>query len=165
MSGYANRVIKIDFPDLAEDQETDPVWVIIRNPRLMPGDEIQSVYQGNTGFDDAGKVTDREAARQTAAKLVAKLVVAARVYDATAPVSFDPLTGAILNGDQPLLPPPPWSQETAARLPQEIMTKISETFAEAVNPPKGPEAPTPTSSSPPSPSTTEPGAETPSQPS
>lgn len=158
MSGYANRVIKIDFPDLSEDWETDPVWVIIRNPKLMPGDEIQSVYSGNTGMDDTGKITDRKAASATGSKLIAKLVVAARVYDAAAPAAFDPLTGELVSGDQPLMPLPPWTPEIAAKLPQEITIKISETFGAAINPPKGSDAPIQkTSSGQPSPSTTAPG--------
>lgn len=168
MSGYANRVVKLDFPDLSEDWATDPIWVVIRNPKTMDPKELASAYEGNTGFGDDGKVADREAAEHTTDKVIAKLVIAARAYDATVEPTIDPLTGEVTgNADQPLLPHAPWAPETAARLPQKIRTKISEKFTEAVNPQKAQEgSDTPrTSSGSPSPSTTEPGAEGQSQPS
>lgn len=146
--GYANPVIKLDFSDsLSQNPATDPIWVIIRNPRLMPPDELNSVYNGDSGYDDDGKVTSRDAALATTAKLIVKLVVAARVYDpagAADALSFDPLTGEITGGStQPLLPPTPWGPEIAAKLPTEIRTRIMEEFAEAQSPKQGSEPGTP----------------------
>lgn len=145
--GYANPVLKLDFAELSQDPATDPIWVIMRNPRLMPPEELSSVYNGDSGYDDEGKTTDRDKALETTAKLLAKLVVAARVYDpagAASGLTFDPLTGEITGGtQQPLLPATPWGPEIAAKLPTEIRTRIMEEFAEAQSPKPGSESDTP----------------------
>ena len=170
MPGYRDRVIKLDFPDLAEDD--DKIFVIIRNPRLLPPAEVASFSSGSSGFEaETGedgapkvKVADSGAAHETLHKMVARLVVAARVYDATEVGEFDPQTGEP-TGEQPLLPPPPWDAAQAAKLPLPVLTRISQEFSEAVNPQKRDEPATQkTSSGSPSPSTTEPGAEVQSQP-
>jgi hypothetical protein len=167
VTGYANRVIKIDFPELSEDPENDRIFVIIRNPRLMPAKEITSVSDTPGAYDDKGKILDRALAEQATDKLIAKLVIAHRVYDASYQGAYDALTGEPLDsGEQPLLPPAPWGPETAAKLPAVIRLRIAEEFAQAQNPPQGSGAPIQkTSSGSPSPSTTEPGAGEPSQPS
>lgn len=146
--GYANPVLKLDFDSLSRDPAADPIWVIIRNPRLMPPEELNSVYNGDSGYDDDGKVLNRESALATTAKLITKLVVAARVYDpagSAAALTFDPLTGEITGGasDQPLMPPTPWTPDVAARLPVEIRTRITQEFAEAQNPKPDSESGTP----------------------
>lgn len=169
MPGYANRVLKIDFPSLSDDPAADPIWVIIRNPRLMPPGELSSLAGGNSGYEETGdgetKVTDSSAALETMRRMVARLVVAARVYDATAAGEFDPETGEP-TGEQPRLPAPPWDTAQVAKLPMEIIERVAREFGEAVNPPKGQDATTPNASSgPPSPSSTAPGAEETSQPS
>ena len=147
--GYANPVIKLPFDSLSQDPATDPIWVIIRNPRLMPPEELNSVYGNDSGYDGDGNTTDREKALATTSRLIVKLVVAARVYDpagAADALSFDPLTGEV-TGDstQPLLPPTPWAPEIAARLPTEIRTRIMNEFAEAQSPKPGSEPGTPKS--------------------
>lgn len=167
--GYANRVVKIDFPSLSDDPAADPIWVIIRNPRLMPSSELTSLTSaGNDGYeqtdDGQTKVTDTSAAIGTMHRMIARLTVAARVYDATSAGEFDPETGEP-TGEQPRLPAPPWTPEIAAKLPQEIVGRISSEFTEAVNPQKGQDTTTPSvSSGQPSPSSTAPGAEETSQP-
>lgn len=134
---YANRVIRIPFDDLTDDKQNDPVWVIIRNPRLMPAKEITSVSDNSGAYDENGKIIDRAKAEEATDKLIAKLVVAARVYDATAMPEYDPLTGELVgNGEQPLLPPTPWGPETAAKLPLQIRVRIAEEFTSAQNPQK-----------------------------
>lgn len=163
MPGYANRVVKIDFPELTDDPAGDPIWVIIRNPRLMPAGEITSLSSGNSGYeqgdDGETKVSDRSAAIGTMHRMIARLTVAARVYDATSDGEFDPETGEP-TGEQERLPAPPWTPEIAAKLPQEIVTRISTEFSEAINPQKGQGATTPNESSgPPSPSSTAPGTQ------
>lgn len=170
---YKDRVIKLDFDDLSEGPE-DPIWVIIRNPRLLPPAEISSFTSGDSGYEPAepaedgtpqARVTDPDKATQTLRNMVARLVVAARVYDATDLGTFDPETGEP-TGEQPRMPPPPWSPEQAAKLPLPVMERISKEFAEAVNPPKPLSGSTrKKSSSRPSRSTTEPGAEGQSPPS
>ena len=153
-SGYANRVLRFDFPELSQDPETDPVWVITRNPMTADPKELTSAF---AGVD----LADRQAVQAANASLIAKLVIAARAYDATVEPSYDPLTGEVTgNADQPLLPPPPWTPESAAKLPTAIQAKIIAAYTEAVNPSMAqPGNGTPkTSSSPPSLSTTAPGA-------
>ena len=135
-TGYAKRVIKLDFPDLSEDPQTDPIWVIIRNPRLMPAKEITSASDSGA-YDDDGKIIDRGKAELATDALIAKLVIAARVYDATATADYDPLTGEPLGDtEQPLLPNTPWAPEVAARLPLEIRVRIAQEFTSAQNPTK-----------------------------
>ena len=164
--GYPRPVIRLAFDDLTADPAADPVWVIIRNPKLLPNAEMLSAYDGNTGFTEDGKIADKDAAAASSSRMIAKLVIAGRAYDATWQPPFDPHTGVIDEAAQaPLLPHPPWTPDVAAKLPNAITTMIMQEFGEAANPPKGSDAPTPTSSGPPSPSTTEPGQETPSQPS
>ena len=162
--GYANRVIRLDFPDLSEDPEKDPIWVLIRNPKLLPPAELAS-FASNSGYEQEQgedgavkvKVADPAAAQESLRRIVARLVVAARAYDGTAVGEYDPETGDPV-GEQPRMPPTPWTPEIAANLPLQIIERISEEFAEAVNPQK-PASPgtQKTSSSPPSPSSTEPG--------
>ena len=168
-TGYANRVIKLDFPALSSDPASDPIWVIIRNPRLMPAKEITSVSDTSGAYDENGKIADRAKAEEATDKLIARLVVAARVYDATFTPEYNSLTGEPLGDDsQPLLPPTPWDPAIAAKLPLEIRVRIAEEFTQAQNPSKAQEegASTPkTSSGSPSPSMTAPGAEGQSPPS
>ncbi len=134
MSGYANRVKTLKFPDLSEDWDTDPVWVVIRNPMTMDPEELASAYDG-VSLSDEGKATDRKAARAGNHKLIAKLVIAARAYDATHEPTVDPLTGEITgNADQPLLPPTPWAPEVAAKLPSAIQAEIIKMWVESQNP-------------------------------
>jgi hypothetical protein len=131
-SGYANRVIKIDFPSLSSDWDTDPVWVIIRNPRLLPAREITAITDMAGAYDENGKILDRALAEAATDKMIARLVIAARVYDATAVPQYDPLTGEVVSGaEQPLMPPAPWEPETAARLPLVIRMRVGEEFTTA----------------------------------
>jgi len=167
-TGYSRKVIKLTFDDLTDDPQADPVWVIIRNPRLMPAKEITSASDTSGAYDENGKIIDRAKAEEATDKLIARLVVAARVYDATAVGTYDPLTGEPAGDDaQPLLPPTPWEPEIAAKLPLGIRVRIAEEFTAAQNPPKAQEGSSTqtTSSSSPSPSTTAPGAEGQSPPS
>lgn len=172
---YKNRVIKLDFTEELSDDPADPIFVVIRNPRLLPPAELQSFSSGDgTGtepvldgqgepvLDEEGKpkvkVTDAKASTATLHKMVARLVVAARVPDATAIGDIDPETGDPVGG-QPRMPPPPWDEHQAAKLPLTILERVSKTFGDAVNPQTPLSGSTPTmSSSLPSPSTTEPGA-------
>ena len=132
--GYANKVIRLDFRELSEDPGEDPIWVIIRNPKLMPQKEITSGADSGA-YDDNGKVVDRAKAEVATDRLIAKLTVAARVYDATWQPAYDPLTGEpVGDQEQPLLPPAPWEPEVAAKLPAAIRLKIAEEFAEALSP-------------------------------
>jgi hypothetical protein len=143
LPGYANKVIKLDFRDLSADWDTDPIWVIIRNPRLLPAKEITSATDSAGAYDDQGKILDRAKAEDATDRLIAKLIIAHRVYDATAEVSYDPLTGEPVGGEeQPLLPPTPWGPEIAAKLPVGIRVRIAEEFTKAQSPGAAPGDPT-----------------------
>jgi hypothetical protein len=133
--GY-KKVIKITFDDLTEDPASDPVWVLMRNPRIMPQKEIES-FREPGAYDDDGKVLDKDKAEASANNTIARLVIAARVYDPAVEDTYDPQTGEPV-GDtaQALLPLPPWTPEVAAALPTTIRIKIMQEFAEALRPPK-----------------------------
>lgn len=132
MAGYANRVITLTFDDLTEDPQNDPIRVTIRNPRLMPPDELRP----KGGIDE----NDDDAMMAATYETMAKLIVGWRVYDAAAPIEVDE-TGTVV-GDQPLLEMPP-TAEKVARLPVEIVNRIGEEMREAADPQRGQSAPTP----------------------
>jgi len=117
LSGYANRLITLKFPEWSEDPERDPIWIAIRNPKLMPPGDLRPK---EVALDDNGKPLDEEAAFNATFDIVAKLVVAWRVYDATA----NELDAAGNPVDQPLLPLPA-TPELAKKLPMEFIAAIS----------------------------------------
>ncbi|MDA8323335.1 MAG: hypothetical protein M0030_26480 [Actinomycetota bacterium] len=124
MGGYANRFVRIEFPDLSEPG--DLVWVRIRNPRTVPVDEMQSASDGVTiGPDGAPAAGDTAAVVRAGHKLLAKLIVDWHVYDATS-----------TDDDQPALGLPA-TPELVARLPMEIYQRLGEELDRA-NPQKTP---------------------------
>ena len=179
MSGYAQSVIKIDFPGLSKDPERDPIWVVIKNPKLLPpkmlrpGREAQAAAEairaaeGSDG-QPAGAVSpeDAETAQNGTYMMAGRLVIAWRVYDPASSPEIDPLTGEEVDGTgQSLLPSPQGgggaSAEQFGGLPLEIQLAVMRKITEAVNPQSGPEGLTQKmSSGQPNPSSTEPGAET-----
>ena len=76
--GYANRTIRLEFPDLSEDD--DLIYVVIRNPKTLPADQITpaDVPAGPDG------TVDRDAAAEAMYEVLAGLVKDWHVYDATA---------------------------------------------------------------------------------
>ena len=180
---YAKQVIKLDFPDLSEDPEKDPIWVVIRNPKLLPPKMLRASREAQAAAEAIRVAKDRgqdapdgdvaDTAMNGTSEMAGRLVVAWRVPDPSAVPGIDPLTGEV-SGDDPqqLLPSPSGgngaSAEQFGALPMEIQKGVLQAITDAINPPPGPEAPAPTSkmsSGQPSPSSTEPGAEAPSQPS
>lgn len=76
MPGYANRVVRLDFADLTA--EGDPlVHLVIKNPRIVPLDEIQpaDVPLGPDGTPDEGR------ARAAMYDVIAHLAKAGLLYD------------------------------------------------------------------------------------
>jgi hypothetical protein len=132
MGGYAKRIIRLDFPGLTDDDENDPVWVAIRNPRLVPNDEL--VPDQVTAIVD-GQAVDVNAANSSMHEIVAKLVVGWRVYDPTQPVQLDAAGNDVT--PQVLLPcqPGDFTAENCAKLPMVITNRIGKEMAEAANPP------------------------------
>lgn len=126
--GYANRVLKLDFPELSEDTDTDPIWVTIRNPRLVPPHELTP--EQVTPIVD-GQPEDQAAANASMHNMVAKLVVGWRAYDATQPIVLD---AAGNDTTVPELLPPDFSAVNVAKLPMEIINRIAREMQEASNP-------------------------------
>lgn len=121
--GYKDRTKKLNFPDLTGDP-ADPVWLVIRNPRTMPPDDIvpEDVTPGEMPESDQIMAAGR--------KVFAKLIVAWRVYDASQQPQYDPVTGEVIPGTdtQELLPPPSTAgvdPELIRKLPTEIIMAIA----------------------------------------
>ncbi|MEY9937292.1 hypothetical protein [Streptacidiphilus sp. MAP5-3] len=115
MAGYANRTILLDFPELSEDG--DKVHVIIRNPKMMP---VQDLNPPDFPLQEGETETERDFRQGLV--VLARLVVAWHVYDATD-----------LNEDQALLPLPA-TPELVAKLPVEIQTTMGEAIKAVRNP-------------------------------
>lgn len=150
MSGYGNPVIHIPFPGATDDDEKDPVWVAIRNPKHMsPGDMTPK----QVALDADGKPVDNEAAMMAMYVVYARMILGWRVYDPSS-ITMDPENGTV----SPMqLMSNPATPEKVAKLPIFIQTRLSEVIKEAVNPPSTSEKGgiTKTSSSPGSQSTPE----------
>jgi hypothetical protein len=127
MGGYANRVMTIDFPELSDpdDQETGRVFVVLRNPKTVTLSklEVAAVAQNPDGTPDADE------ASKAIYGLLSRLVIGGRLYDAE--VDGIDADGAPL--DQPELTYP-LTEETAAKLPIEVITAITERIREAQTP-------------------------------
>lgn len=120
--GYANRVVTLDFKELSEDWETDPIRVTIRNPRLVPPNDLRP-----KGIDSE----DEDEVMQASFEAIARLIVGWHVYDASAPIELD--SDGQATGDQPLLPLPA-TAELVAKLPLEIINRLGEEVQQASNP-------------------------------
>lgn len=115
--GYANRKIYLGFPELTEDGDHE-VHVIIKNPKVVNLEGLQSadVVLGPDGSPDEAS------ARDEMFRIVAGLILAGHVYDATC---FD--------DDAPPMSLP-ISADDAARLPWEIIKKVTNLVKEVMNP-------------------------------
>jgi hypothetical protein len=119
----------LDFSNLSDDPENDKIWVALRNPRLMPPNELRP--SKDVPVDEAtGRPTDMAVAEMEMFAVFAKLIIGWRVYDASS-MSVDPVTGEV--NDQGLLDSPA-TAELVAKLPSAILTEITEVFTQAVNP-------------------------------
>lgn len=126
--GYSNRIIRIPFPDLTADPENDPIWVALRNPRLVPPEELTP--DQDTGIT-SGVPDDAKAANRAGRKVMAKLIVGWRAYDASIP----PEINAVGEDVTPqVLLPHDFSPENIARLPLEIIQAIGKEMTDAINP-------------------------------
>lgn len=125
MSGYANRVRTITFNDLTPDGEP-PIHVVLRNPQLMPPDELSPE---DVQLDENGRPTDVAAAKRANDKVLAKLIIGWRVFDAT-DVRID-ADGNELD-QEPL--PLPATPELVAKLPTVIWKALVDEVGNAINP-------------------------------
>jgi hypothetical protein len=117
MPGYANRKIYLGFPELTEDGDHE-VHVIIKNPKVVPLEELQSA---DVALGPDGQ-PDEVSARAEMYRIVAGLVLVGHVYDATC---FD-------DDQQPMNLP--ISAQDAARLPWQIIKKVTEQVKDVLNP-------------------------------
>ena len=117
IAGYANRTVHLGFPDLTEDGDTE-IHVIIKNPKIVPLDELQpaDVAAGPDGRPNEA------AARPAMYKVLAGLIKAAYVYDATC---FD-------DDQRPMTLP--LTPDDVARLPWEIIKQITDLVQDVLNP-------------------------------
>lgn len=116
MAGYGNRTIMLTFPELSEDG--DNVHVIIRNPKLVPTQELMpdDVPTGPDGTQD------QKALMLAGMTVIARLVKVWHVYDATS-----------LDDDQPTLGLPA-TAELVAKLPMEIQNRIADEISKVRSP-------------------------------
>lgn len=130
MGGYANRVVKLDFPHLSSDPKQDPIWVVIRNPKLMPPHELTPKGGGGIGPD--GQPADLEKAEDATYSMIAKIIIGWRVYDASQPIELDAAGNDTTK--QVLLPQGDHTAANCRKLPLEIIKAINREIGEAVNP-------------------------------
>ncbi len=134
MPGYTNRVILLEFPQLG-----DKVSVLLRNPVLLPPGELTP---DDVATDADGTPVDTQAANSAMYKVMAGLIVAWHVYDASAtatPVTIDldadDLTAqlaALEAAEQTRLVE--ITPENVARLPMAIINRIGEEIGRVADP-------------------------------
>lgn len=108
MPGYANRTVRLDFPELSEPG--DSIYIILRNRKTVPLETLT----GPEGADEGERADPARFGRE----VIARMVVDWHVYDA-----FD-------DGDNQAALPLPATPDLVARLPIEIRTALSK----ALNP-------------------------------
>ncbi|WP_438489582.1 hypothetical protein [Streptomyces sp. S186] len=134
MSGYTNRVILLQFPELG-----DKVSVLLRNPRLLPPAELTPE---DVPVDANGQPLDPQAANVAMYKVMANLIAAWHVYDATATADtvhidldaddLDAQLQALEGADQVRLVD--ITAENVARLPMAIINRIGEEIGRVADP-------------------------------
>jgi hypothetical protein len=131
MSGYSNRIIKLPFDDLTDDPKEDPIWVAIRNPRLVPPAELTP--ENVTGIT-GGVPDDLDAANYATYKIMSRLIVGWRAYDASQPVQLNAVGEDVT--PQILLPvsPESFTPSNVAKLPMEIIQAVGKEMTDAMNP-------------------------------
>lgn len=131
MPGYAQPVITLRFDHLVDDPANDPIWVAIRNPKLMPPDALRP---RDIPVDAEGKPLDTGDAMVAMYDIVANMVMAWRAYDA-ADITIDDSGEAL---PMTLLPTVsksnPATPDLVKRLPMEIINAIADVIQQAANP-------------------------------
>lgn len=133
MSGYTNPYVLLQFPDLGDD-----VSVLMKNPQLLPPSEIQPE---DVPVDDKGQPLDPQAANESMYKVMGRLIVAWKVYEAFAPgdtLDIDPdadpaeLFASLGGGEQTRLGK--ITPENIGRLPLAILNRIGEEIGRVADP-------------------------------
>lgn len=113
---------------MSEDPENDKIWVSLRNPRLVPPEQLRP--KGVATDPATGLPLDSDAAETAMYAVFADLIIGWSVYDASV-LAIDPDTGEPL--DQAKLPMPP-TVASVAKLPSVILGVLVEEFTQAANP-------------------------------
>lgn len=119
---YLDRTIRLAFDgtDPAYPQLGDDIWVVIKNPLLMPASAIQT--DTNIQVDANGNPVDRNAAMEAGFEIASRLVVSWNVYD---PDDSE---------DNPAPLPLPATPHALRILPLSISNAISEIVGKALAP-------------------------------
>lgn len=118
MGRYANSTVRLEFPDLSE--EDDLIYVTIRNPKTVPADTLMPKSEVPDGPD--GK-PESAAAINASYEVMAQLIVDWHVYDGT------------LEGDTPPLPLPA-TPEMMKTLPFEILERMASEMGQVLTVPR-----------------------------
>ncbi len=132
MAGYLNRFIDLPFPELAgvDNQGRALCWIKIRNPRLMPAQDLTDAAS-KVRVED-GKAVSADLGSSDVFTSFAKLVIAGRVWDATAIPPVDPDTGDVdEEWEPPLLAMPPTAADMG-KMPIDIINAIGGEMKNAV---------------------------------
>ena len=133
MSGYTNPYVLLTFPDLGDD-----VSVLMKNPQLLPPSEITPE---DVPTDENGQPLDPKAANEAMYKVMARLIVAWKVYEAFDPgaapeidADADPaeLFASLGAGEQKRLGA--ITAENVGRLPLAIINRIGEEVGRVADP-------------------------------
>lgn len=133
MSGYTNPYVLLQFPELGED-----VSVLLKNPQLLPPSEITPE---DVPTDDSGRPLDPKAANEEMYKVMARVIVAWKVYEAFDPDTVldidpdaDPITlfESLGAGEQTRLGNV--TAENVGRLPLAIINRIGEEIGRVADP-------------------------------
>ncbi|MGH7743621.1 MAG: hypothetical protein ACREQ5_02195, partial [Candidatus Dormibacteria bacterium] len=112
-------------PDLTEEGEPE-LFITIKNPKVLPPEELMA---SDIEVDADGLPTDQKLAVQRSKEIVASLVLAWRMYDAT---GFGLDEEGNPKDQLPL--PLPATPELVGKLPTEAIQKINQTITESINP-------------------------------
>jgi hypothetical protein len=108
----------------------------MRNPRLVPLDEMRGKDAEEITLDANGNPTDTDAATRSGYATLARLIVGWHVWDASV---MPELNAAGEDVSVPvLLPQAPVTAATVAKLPSVILTRLMEEMAAGINPPRTP---------------------------
>jgi hypothetical protein len=131
MSGYTTPYVLLPFPDLGED-----ISVLMKNPQLQPP---AAITPEDVPLDENGQPLDPQAANEAMYKVMAKLIVSWKVYEApSVEIEIDPNADpadvlAALDAGEPrrlgsVTP------ENVAKLPLAIINRVGEEIGRVADP-------------------------------
>jgi hypothetical protein len=131
MSGYANPFVLLPFPELGDD-----VSVLLKNPQLQPP---AAITPEDVPVDEHGQPLDPQAANEAMYKVMARLIVSWKVYEAPGvDIQIDPdadpadVLAALGTGEPRRLGAV--TPENIAKLPLAIINRIGEEVGRVADP-------------------------------